>query len=287
MITRREFTALAASAPAFAKPKMTNFDRPLCVQLYTVRNQLPHDPEGVIKAIAQIGYKEVEIGQPDIPKLMPVVKDNGMTAPSGHYDLALVRGKREDMSWEQAVEQAKANGLQFMIMSYIPPAERGNADAYRAIAGQMNRAGEACNKAGLRFGYHNHAFEFQGPAGQRPWDILLAEWDPKLVVLELDVFWLSVAGNVPSDVIRQNAGRVHLVHLKDKAFGTPVQYNESVPPSAFRETGTGTLDFPSILRACELAKVEHYIVEQDQTPRNPVDSLRLSYNNLRRMKIKA
>jgi sugar phosphate isomerase/epimerase len=139
----------------------------------------------------------------------------------------------------------------------------------------------------LRFGYHNHAFEFEGAAGQRPWDILLGRWDPKLVALELDVFWLSVAGNVPSEVIRQNAGRVHLVHLKDKAFGTPVQYSENVPPSAFRETGTGTLDFPAILRACEVAKVEHYIVEQDQTPGNPLNSLRLSYKNLRQMKVRA
>jgi sugar phosphate isomerase/epimerase len=266
---------------------MITFDRPLGAQLYTVRNQLPHDAAAVIKAIAQIGYKEVEIGQPDIARLMPIIKDAGLTAPSGHYDLALVRGARKDMTWAQAIEQAKTNGLRYMIMSYIPPGDRGNADSYRAIADEMNRAGEACRQAGLQFGYHNHAFEFAGKGGERPWDILLSRWDPKLVALELDVFWLSVAGNVPSEVIRQQQGKVRLVHLKDKAFGTPVQYNEQVPPSAFREVGTGTLDFPAILRACEVAGVEHYIVEQDQTPGNPLSSLRLSYNNLRRMKIKA
>lgn len=287
MLSRRSFLASAASASALAKPKMTTFDRPLGAQLYTVRNQLTHDAAAVIKAIAQIGYKEVEIGQPDIDRLMPIIKDAGLTAPSGHYDLALVRGARKDLSWGQAIEQAKTNGLHYMIMSYIPPADRGNADAYRAIADKMNRAGEACRKAGLQFGYHNHAFEFAGTAGQRPWDILLSRWDPKLVALELDVFWLSVAGNIPSEIIRQQQGRVRLVHLKDKAFGTPVQYNEQVPPSAFREVGTGTLDFPAILRACEVAGVEHYIVEQDQTSGNPLSSLRLSYNNLRRMKIKA
>jgi sugar phosphate isomerase/epimerase len=285
-LSRRCFLA-SLCASATAKPKMVNFNRPLGAQLYTVRNQLPHDAAAVIKGIAEIGYKEVEIGQPDIERLMPIIKDAGLTAPSGHYDLALVRGVRKDLSWAQAIEQAKTNGLRYMILSYIPPADRGNADAYRAIADDMNRAGEACQKAGLQFGYHNHAFEFAGTAGQRPWDILLSRWDSKLVVLELDVFWLSVAGNIPSEIIRQQQGRVRLVHLKDKAFGTPVQYSEQVPPSAFREVGTGTLEFPTILRACEAAGVQHYIVEQDHTPGSPLRSLRLSYNNLRRMKVKA
>src|SRR5579884_2704236 len=110
MLSRRSLL-VSVSASAFAKPKIVTFDRPLGAQLYTVRNQLPHDAAAVIKAIAQIGYKEVEIGQPDIDRLMPIVKDAGLTAPSGHYDLGLVRGARKDLSWDQAIDQAKTNGL--------------------------------------------------------------------------------------------------------------------------------------------------------------------------------
>jgi sugar phosphate isomerase/epimerase len=285
MINRRSFLTAAAALPAFAKPKPKAFDKPLAVQLYTLRNQLPHDAATVIRTIAEIGYKEVEIIQADIPKLMPLIKENGLTAPSGHFDTGLITGKRAGATWQDAIEQAKANGIHFMVMPYLAPEERGDLDSYRALADKMNRAAEQCSQAGLEFCYHNHAFEFAGKTGERPWDVLLERWDPKLVGLEVDVFWVSVAGGIPSDFIRKQAGRVKLVHLKDKAFGTAVQYNERVPPSAFREVGTGVLDIPAILRACESAGVKHYIVEQDQTPGPPLESLRLSYTNLRKIKV--
>lgn len=287
MMNRRSFiTAAAATLPMVAKTKTNSFDKPLGVQLYTLRNELPHDPENVIKAVAQIGYKEVEIIQADIPKLMPLIKGNDLTAPSGHFDTGLITGKRTDTTWQDAIEEAKNNGIEFMVMPYLPPDDRGDLDSYRALADKMNRAGEQCAKAGLQFCYHNHAFEFAGKPGERPWDVLLARWDPKLVGLEADVFWISVAGNIPSELIRQHSSRVKLVHLKDKAFGTPVQFNERVAASAFRPVGTGVLDIGAILRACEAAGVAHYFVEQDQTDGNPLDSLRLSYSDLRRMKVK-
>jgi sugar phosphate isomerase/epimerase len=173
-----------------------------------------------------------------------------------------------------------------MVMPYIAPEERGNLDFYRSLADKMNKAAEACAKAGLQFCYHNHAFEFQGNEGERPWDVLNERWDKKLVQLEVDVFWVAVSGQTPSEFLRKYNNRVPLVHLKDEAFGTPVQFNERVPPYAFREVGTGTLDMPLILRACEAIGVQHYIVEQDQTKGNPVDSLRISYDNIRKMNLK-
>jgi sugar phosphate isomerase/epimerase len=283
---RRSFLSGIVSSSAALAAKQVTFDRPLGVQLYTVRNTLPHDPEGVIEKIAKIGYKEAEVSQPDIEKVVPILKQNGMTAPSGHYDLALVEGKRKDLTWGAAIEQAKQYGIHYMVMSYIPEPERGNADAFRAIADHMNKAGEACAKAGLEFCYHNHAFEFAGKEGDRPWDVMMSRWDPKLVKLEVDVFWVSVSGQTPSEFLRKYNNRVPLVHLKDKAFGTPVQFNEHVPPYAFREVGTGTLDFPAILRACEAVGVQHYIVEQDQTKGDPIESLRISYSDIRKMNLK-
>ncbi len=276
---------MIASSAALAKKK-PDFDKPLGVQLYTVRKTLPQDPEGVIKKIAEIGYKEAEVLQADMDKTVPILKANGMTAPSGHFDTDLITGKRTDSTWDAAIGQAKQHGLAYMVMPYLAPNERGDLDSYRALADKMNHAGEACSKAGLVFCYHNHAFEFAGAEGKRPWDVLMEHWDPKYVQLEVDLFWVSVAGQTPSEFVRKYKDRVALVHLKDKAFGTSVQYNENVPAHAFKEVGTGTLDYPTILRACETVGVKHYFVEQDQTPGDPVDSLRISYNDLRSMKLK-
>jgi sugar phosphate isomerase/epimerase len=270
-------------ATGTALAKKTVFNKPLGVQLYTVRSTFPQDPAGVIQAIAKIGYKEAEVLQANIDQVMPLLKDNGVTAPSGHFDTDIITGKRKDMTWQAAVDQAKKYGLKFVVMPYLAPEERGNLDSYRALADKMNRAAELCAAAGMQFCYHNHAFEFEGQAGERPWDVLNERWDKKLVHLEVDVFWVAVAGQNPSEFLRAYKGRVSLVHLKDEAFGTPTQFNERVAPSAFREVGTGTLDIPAILKACEAAGVQHYIVEQDQTHGNPVDSLRVSYNNLRKM----
>jgi sugar phosphate isomerase/epimerase len=285
-MNRRSFLAVTlASTPAFAQ-KRTGFAKPLGVQLYTLRRILPGDPEGVIKQVAGIGYKEAEVLQNHLDQVMPILKANGMSAPSGHFDGAPIIGKPAGPSWDAAIEQAGKHGLQFMVMPYIAPDARGDLDFYRGLADRMNRAGEACAKAGLGFCYHNHAFEFAGKEGERPWDVLMERWDKKLVQLEVDLFWVAVAGQSPSDFLRQHKGRVPLVHLKDEAFGTPVQFTENVKPHAFKEVGTGILDFGSILRACETAGVKHYIVEQDQTPGNPIDSLRISYNNLRALTLK-
>ncbi len=285
-MNRRSFlSGMLASSAAFAKAK-PQFANPLGVQLYTVRNTFPNDPGGVIEAIAKIGYKEAEILQANIDQVMPLLQKNGMTAPSGHFDTDLITGKAKTGSWSGAIEQANKYGLKFMVMPYLAPAERGDLDSFRALADKVNKAGEACAKAGIQFCYHNHAFEFAGDAGKRPWDVLIERWDPKLVHLEVDVFWISVAGNTASEFLRRYKGRVDLVHLKDEAFGTPVQFNEQVPPGAFREVGTGTLDTPAMLRACRDIGVKHYIVEQDQTKGNPVDSLRVSYNNLRKINLK-
>lgn len=285
-MNRRSFVSgLLASSGAFAAAK-PQFNKPLAVQLYTVRNTFPNDPAGVIQAIAKIGYKEAEVLQANIDQVMPLLQQNGMTAPSGHFDTGLITGKNTRSTWAAAIDQAKKYGLKFMVMPYLAPAERGNLDSYRALADKMNKAGEQCAKAGIQFCYHNHAFEFAGAEGQRPWDVLNERWDPKLVHLEVDIFWISVAGNTASEFLRRYKGRVDLVHLKDKAFATAVQFTEQVPPSAFLEVGTGTIDTPAVLRACQDIGVKHYIVEQDQTKGDPVDSLRMSYNNLRKMNLK-
>jgi sugar phosphate isomerase/epimerase len=108
--------------------------------------------------------------------------------------------------------------------------------------------------------------------------------DKSLAGLEMDVFWVSVGGHDPSELLKKYSGRVDLLHVKDKAQETPVQFNETVPKTAFKEAGKGVLDWPKILKTAHDAGVKHYFVEQDQTPGDPVDSLKTSYEYLRGLK---
>ena len=149
----------------------------------------------------------------------------------------------------------------------------------------MTRAGATARAAGLTLGYHNHGFEFAPLGdGRRPIDVLLSRLDPALAKLELDVFWVSITGADPAGFLTANKGRIALVHLKDKAKGAPRETDErKVAKPTFTEVGHGALDFPAILKAAQTAGVEHYFVEQDQTPGDPVTSLRQSYEYLHKL----
>ncbi len=131
--------------------------------------------------------------------------------------------------------------------------------------------------------YHNHGFEFEPLAdGRRPLDVLMGAVKPELVKLELDVFWVSVTGADPVALIQQYAGRIPLLHLKDKAKGTAPETQESkVAPTTFTPVGAGAVDFPAVLKAAAAAGVEHYFVEQDHAQGDPIAALKQSYQYLR------
>jgi sugar phosphate isomerase/epimerase len=284
--TRRQMMAtslplLAGASQAFGQSK-----RPLGVQLYTVRGTLMKESERVIKAIADIGYKEIEgAGRVDLLTLLPLIQKNGMKAVSCHVESPLITEdwdvyglKRVDLS--EAIDSVKKAGVQYFTMAYIQPKARGGADFYKHAADRMNVVGEACHKAGLQFAYHNHAFEFGGKPGERPIDIFKERLDKKLVTLEMDVFWVSVAGHDPVEMLKEWKGRVALIHLKDKGKDQAVQYAEGVEHSAFKEVGNGSLDFPAILKEAKAAGVKHYFVEQDYAPGDPLVSLKQSFDYL-------
>jgi len=256
--------------------------RNLGVQLYTVREILPKQPADILAAIKSIGYTEIEATYAGLDRIWPSVASSGLKPVSIHLDNTLMNaGKEDDLA--RAIDQAKKWGFAFAVFPYLPPAERGGLDKIRVLTDKLNRAGEKCRAAGLRFCYHNHAFEFEPMAGTTGFQVMVDRLDKNLCGFELDCFWVSVAGHDPAAMLRELAGRVPLVHLKDKQAGTPLLYKESVERSAFKEVGNGTLDWKAILQAAEAAKVERYFVEQDQAPGNPVDSLRQSFGFLSKL----
>jgi sugar phosphate isomerase/epimerase len=256
----------------------------LGVALYTVRDQMQADAAGTLKAIANLGYHYVETGL--LPALGAALKGAGLKQASAYAPTYLITGNRkawagagelvpESYTWNQAIDEAKAQGLEYLVIVYLMPAERGGLDFYRGLAAKLATAGEACRKAGLGLAYHPHAFEYQAIDGVRPIELLLKETPKDALGLELDTFWSSIAGVDPVKMVETYSGRVPLVHLKDKAKGTPVQYDESkVPHEAFKEVGSGAVDFAAFLPAAAKAGVKYYYVEQDYSLGSPLDSLR-------------
>jgi sugar phosphate isomerase/epimerase len=280
--------AAGACVPAFGRARHT-----AGVQLYTVREVLQKRPLETLRVIAEIGYREVEMLRNQVALLTPYLKQVPLRLVSLHFETPLLTGnwkawQHEDMpriepgvTFADTVTLARDHGFEYLVFNYLAPEERLGLDFYRALADKLNSAALKCRSAGLRFCYHNHDFEFEPKPGGRPIDTLLSRLDRKLIGLEVDTFWVSMAGVDAAAFLRQNAGWVELVHLKDRAPGTPVHYDiATVPNDTFRELGKGDLPIREILSAASEAGVKHYFVEQDFST-DPLRSLRQSYTYLR------
>ena len=304
MWTRREWIqvtsagamTMAAGSGLFAAGKARTWG----VQVYTVRNLLKDKGPDTFKAIAAIGYKEVEILHQGMAEQASQAKAAGLTPVSLHIESPVVTG--DWTPWMPALkgagvttppsfdvakvaDEAKALGIKYLVVSYLMPGERSQPGFFDTFAEKMNKAGDTVRKAGLQLCYHNHGFEFEkGRDGRTVLETLMTRWDPARVKLEMDVFWVAVTGADPVALLKQYSGRVALVHLKDKAAGVPAETNEArVAPATFKEIGNGSLDFRAILAAGDAAGVEHYFVEQDHTPGDPVASLKTSFEHLQQL----
>jgi len=286
-LSRRSILKTALSGLA-AVPALSAADRhaldSVGVQLYTVRGILMKDPAAILQAIAQIGYREAEVVWASLEGIGPALKQTALRPVSVHLDSNLFKPEnREKML--SAIQTVKQFGFQYAVYPYVPVPERpATIDGFKTLTDQLNKAGADCRDAGLQLCYHNHAFEFQPMGSATPFETMMGQTDKKLVQLEMDVFWVSVAGHDPVALLKQYSGRVPLLHIKNKAAGFPVQFNEKVPPATFREAGNGSIDMKQVLRAAADAGTQHFFVEQDQTPGDPLNSLRQSYDYLKKLK---
>ncbi len=241
------------------------------LQLYTLRNEMKADFTGTLEKVAATGYIEVEFaGYFDHkPQEVKILLDRfGLTTPSVHVPLASVQ-----KDFDKALEAVKVIGHKFVVCPYLQPNERQTLADYQKLGPIFNRAGEACRKAGVQFAYHNHDFEFVPLDGKMPYDVLLAETDPGLVKMELDLYWIIKAGQDPLTYFGKHPGRFPLLHVKDM---------DNTSKQGFAEVGRGTIDFKKIFAQSEKAAVQHYFVEQDQSSA-PLESIRVSYDYLSRL----
>lgn len=240
------------------------------IQLYTVRRELPKDVEGTLRRLAEIGFTEVEFaGYPEgtAQSLRTMLDRLGLTAPSSHLGVGALRG-----DWNRHLDQAATVGQKYVVVAYMPGDQRRTLDDWKRLAALFNKAGETAKTKGIQFAYHNHDFEFVPIDGKVPYDLLLAETDPQLVALELDLYWITKAGRDPLSYFAKWPGRFPMVHVKDM---------DATPQRLFTPVGKGTIDFAKIFKRARQAGIKHYFYEQDDTEGSPFDAARVSYNYLR------
>ena len=276
MTSRRSFlkTSALLSAGVLVAPKLFAYDKKyIGLQLYTVRDAMGKDVAGTLAHVAQIGYNSVEAGYAagkyygQTPTAFAaLLKQNGLIMPSCHYTLGEGQNSPGTIltGWDKAVEDAASMGQKYMICAWLAPAERGNLDHYKKLADDFNKAGETCKKAGIQFCYHNHDFEFIQENGQYPYDILLDSTDKSLVKMEIDLYWLTKAGQDPIALIEKHPGRFPLWHMKDM---------DKTDKKMFTEVGNGIIDFKSILKHSNKAGLKYFFVEQDICPGDPFVSI--------------
>lgn len=227
------------------------------LQLYTLRDDLPKDPKGILKQVASFGYKQIEgfegkqgiywgMTHTDFKKYMD---DLGMTLVSSHCNI--------EKDFEKKAAEAGEIGMKYLISPYI--GKQKTLDDYKKYAEKFNKLGDICKKNGLRFAYHNHAYTFEEFEGQMPQDILMQNTNADTVDYEMDIFWVVTPGQDPVTWLKKYPNRFRLCHVKDRMKNAPLGEGD-----ASCDLGTGSIDFPPILKVAKDNGMQYYIVEQEK-----------------------
>jgi sugar phosphate isomerase/epimerase len=239
----------------------------IALQLYTVRRPLAADPVATLAAVADAGFRFVEIA--GVPTSLRAafpgqLEAAGLSAVAAHVGLDELRGDASAVgAWLASL------GCPRLVVPSLPDDERATIDGLRRVVAECNRHAARLAGDGIRVAYHNHSSEFEPLDGTTAWDVLLAELDPS-VDLEIDVYWASVGGRDPAVLIEEARPRVRLLHLKDRQPG-------EAPRDA--PAGKGILDLAAVVRAADAVGVEWYIAEQDE-PADPLADIATARRHL-------
>lgn len=282
MISRREFlrrSSLLALLATQSPASWLETKKHIGLQLYTVRSEVNAAKlPATIKAISKAGYSFVEMfgyfnrsyfghTMKDVARML---KDNGLTSPTGHYSLADFQYNKEYdwTSWKYLMDDGKVLEHEYLVIPWVDDKHR-KIDDFKLLAERLNKAGELCKDAGMRVAYHNHDFELHDLGGTTGWDILLKETDPNLVDIEMDIYWVHYSGKDPVELFQQYPGRFKLWHVKDLGYVNNVKQTVIV--------GTGEIDYKSIYAERETAGLKHFIIEQEHYTKPVFDCIRESY----------
>lgn len=253
------------------------------VQLYSIRADMMKAPLETLKALRAMGYVHVEHANYinrkfygwSAQEFRKILDDLGMKMPSGH---TVMSGRHWDESrkdftdaWKQTVEDAAVLGQKFVISPSMENTIRRDYDKLRAFMEVFNRSGELCTRYGMKFGYHNHDFEFSETLnGRTLYDIILSETDPKLVMQQLDIGNMINGGAKALDIMQKYPGRFESMHVKDEiaASGGHERFESTI-------LGVGIVPVKEVIDLGRKWGTKHFIIEQESYQgRTPLDCVK-------------
>jgi len=242
------------------------------LQLYTLRDAMANDPVACLEQVAKIGYTELEAagyGNEKFYGFEPaefrsMIEDLGMRLISSHVTF-------DDESIGRVLEAHHNAGIEYLVWPWLSKEERSSIDKYKSFAEKCNIVGKMCIDNKMKFGYHNHDFEFYELDGRIPYDILLDETDPGLVFMEIDLYWITYAGKDPEAYFEKYPGRFELWHIKDMAGdGT----------KAMTEVGKGIINYAGLFEMANQAGMKEFFVEQDTIKGDVFESVKTSFEHV-------
>ncbi|MEA4904188.1 MAG: sugar phosphate isomerase/epimerase [Petrimonas sp.] len=246
------------------------------LQLYSVRDDIKANYQATIDTVAKAGYTGVEaagyneglfygMAPADFKKS---IEDAGLEVLSSHTGHPLAENVKDTnwdevwKWWDTAIQAHKDAGMKYLVVAWIPtPKTLADLQAY---CDYFNKIGEKCNAAGIRFGYHNHNFEFTEIEGEMMYDYMLKNTDPAKVFFQMDVYWVVRGGQSPVDYFNTYPGRFEILHIKDN-----------------KELGqSGMVGFDAIFRNIDKAGTKNIVVEVEKYSGTPFEGIKESYNYL-------
>jgi sugar phosphate isomerase/epimerase len=242
------------------------------LQLYSIRQDMSKDPLGSLTQLAKMGYVYVEHASYinrkfygySATELKKILDGLGLKMISGHTVMGRQHWdeSKKDFSdsWKQTVEDAGILQQKYVVSPSMDASMRKTYDDFKRYMDIFNKCGELCNKFGMKFGYHNHDFEFSEKLNnEKLFDIMMKSMDPKLVVIQLDMGNLYNGGAVALDIVNQYPGRFENIHVKDeiKAGSGNEKYESTI-------IGEGIVNTRKVVDlATKIGGTKVYIIEQE------------------------
>ena len=282
--SRRSFLAMSAAIPWACRDLASGLASskavPVGLELYSVRHSLEKDPQGTVRAVAQMGYQIVEFYGPyfewseaqakDMRKLMD---DLGIRCLSTHNDEA----NFSDAKIEHTKSLNLILGSKYVVQAWSDP--KPSIDGWKELAAKLNTAAGKLAPSGLKVGYHNHDAEWKPVEGKRPIEILAANTEAE-VMLQLDVGTCLEAGADPVAWITANPGRIRSIHCKDWSADPSIGYKTLF--------GEGKADWKRIFQAAESSGgVEYYLIEQEGSRYPELETVRRCLEAFRETRLRS
>ena len=249
------------------------------LQLYTLRDDLPKDPKGILKQVADMGYKQLE-GYEGPKGLWWGMKNTEFKSYLDELGVVMISSHCDfKKDFERKAAEAGEIGVKYLIAPYL--GAQKTIDDYKKFADLFNKCGDICKKNGLKFAYHNHGYSFEKLEGQFPQDVMMQASNPETVDFEMDIYWVAVPEEDPEVWLKKYPNRWKLVHVKDRDKNAP-----KTEADASVDLGTGRLDFKKILKTAKESGVEYFIVEQEKyTGSTPLKSAQVDAEYMKNLKI--